>query len=666
MTWTLPSPDATTTDANDGIDAAAWRIRAFELKLLELFSQGQLTGTVHTSVGQEYCATALHPHLRIGTDAFFGTHRAHGHYLAHGGPPEALLAELMGRRGALCLGRGGTQNLCHDRFFSTGIQGGNALLATGYAWALKLAATGGIAVAQIGDGTLGEGALYESFTFAALLHAPVLFLLEYNGWAQSTDVTTTTPGDLLARAAGFGLAACRLSDEDPDALFDQLGPVVESVRGGTPHLVIVDTRRLMAHSKGDDDRAPELLDRLWSDDPLSRRTDLGAAEDRARREVDELVERVKGLPALLADPSGAYPPLLEPLSSSDLHSELSEGRRYGRVTDELNAALHQLLGDRTDTIVVGEDLSDPYGGAFKVTRGLSTAFPDRVFSTPIAEAAIVGASNGLALAGMRPIAEIMFSDFVTLAADQLVNFAAKFHYMYGGQVTCPLTVRIVSGGRRGYGPTHSQSLESMFFGVPGLRVVALSQRHDPGRLLHHAVADDDGPTVFVENKALYSLPPAHELPLDLEISVCPPVAERYPPLSYRAAREAPPDVTLVTYGGMTLLCEEAMRQLIAAEELRFDYVILTQLWPLDVTEVLASVGRSRRLVVVEESVATFGIGAAVVAAVAQQTSAGFACTTVGAEAVPIPSLRNLEDQALPSVDSIIDGIRSVAGLEPSA
>ena len=210
----------------------AVRIRVFETKLLELFQGGSLSGTVHTCIGQEFCAAALHPHLRKGVDAFFATHRGHGHYLAYGGPEDALLAELMGRAGALCLGRGGTQNLCFRRFFSAGIQGGSAPIATGYAWAMKRRREGAIAVAQIGDGTLGEGTLYEAFTFAALLGAPVLFLLEYNGWAQSTDVRTTTPGDVLQRASGFGLEVDWIKDDDPDQLYEHLGRVVSKVRRG--------------------------------------------------------------------------------------------------------------------------------------------------------------------------------------------------------------------------------------------------------------------------------------------------------------------------------------------------------------------------------------------------------------------------------------------------
>ena len=138
--------------------------------------------------------------------------------------------------------------------------------------------------------------------------------------------------------------------------------------------------------------------------------------------------------------------------------------------------------------MLGEDILDPYGGAFKVTQGLSTRFPDRVFTTPISEAAIVGMSVGLALRGLHPIAEIMFGDFVALAADQIVNHAAKYPAMYNGQVQVPLVMRTPMGGGRGYGPTHSQSLERLFFGIPHLKLVAPSHAHDPGALLEAAVA----------------------------------------------------------------------------------------------------------------------------------------------------------------------------------
>src|SRR5205807_2606331 len=142
--------------------------------------------------------------------------------------------------------------------------------AVGYAWAMQRRGEGAVAVAQIGDGTLGEGTLYEAFTFAALLRAPVLFLLEHNGWAQSTDTNTTTPGDLLQRAAGFGLEAHWTTDTNPAALCEHLDKVVTAVRQGRPFLQVIETRRLLAHSKGDDNRPQELVERLWKTDPLAR------------------------------------------------------------------------------------------------------------------------------------------------------------------------------------------------------------------------------------------------------------------------------------------------------------------------------------------------------------------------------------------------------------
>jgi 2-oxoisovalerate dehydrogenase E1 component len=655
--------DTGVTDLDDGTRAALY-IRAFEQELLELFKQGLLAGTVHTCIGQEWAAAALHPHLRVGVDAFFATHRGHGHYLAHNGPPADFLAELMGRSGALCMGRGGTQNLHFERFFSAGIQGGATPIAVGFAWAAREAGTDAVAVAQIGDGTLGEGTLYEAMNFAGWLAAPVLFLLEVNGWAQSTDTSRTTPGDVLLRAEGFGLRTSRVADTDPDALSRHLAQVVADVRDGCPHLVVVDTRRLMAHSKGDDDRPAELIERLWREDPISRLLERSAAarswSAAAAAQVQEMGRSVADRPKLPHLPASALPVPASTVSSKELHAELTvPAGGYQRVTDELNSAFHAMMAENSDVVLIGEDLLDPYGGAFKVSKGLSTRFPAQILSTPIAEAAITGLANGMALAGLRPVVEIMFADFVTLATDQLINFAAKFHYMYGERTTTPLTVRLVSGGGRGYGPTHSQSLETLFCGVPGLRVVALSQRHNPGELLRRVVIDDDGPVVFVENKLLYSQRPHAAAPIDLEPADVMTGGGNLPALCYRSRASAQADVTLVTYGGMTVGCETAMRELIESDELTFDYVVLTQLWPLDVSKVVDSVRRTRRLVVVEENVADYGVSSAVVSAVAEQVPHGFASRRVGAVPVPLPSARHLEDAVLPSAAAVATAIKEI-------
>ena len=176
------------------------------------------------------------------------------------------------------------------------------------------------------------------------------------------------------------------------------------------------------------------------------------------------------------------------------------------VLDSLNAGLHRALAADERVHLLGEDILDPYGGAFKVTKGLSTAFPDRVLTTPVSEAGIVGLATGMALRGLRPIVEIMFGDFTTLVVDQVVNHAAKFRSMYNQQVRVPLVIRTPMGGRRGYGATHSQSLEKLFLGVPGLRVLAPTAMADPGALLADAVLGTEDPVLFVEHKILYLSP----------------------------------------------------------------------------------------------------------------------------------------------------------------
>lgn len=328
----------------------------------------------------------------------------------------------------------------------------------------------------------------------------------------------------------------------------------------------------------------------------------------------------------------------------------------------LRDALHTLLADDPRTLVLGEDILDPYGGAFKVTQGLSSRFPERVLTTPISEAAIVGVSVGLALRGRRPIAEIMFGDFVALAADQLINHAAKYAAMYNGQVSVPLVVRTPMGGGRGYGPTHSQSLERLFLGIPHLTVLAPSHVHDAGGLLQMAAAEE-GPVLFVENKLLY--PQALLLAV---LTALPdggvlrraqtPDRNGYPVVSLRNFTDAaPPDVTVITYGGMSRLLVEVMARL-AGEEVRVLACLPASISPLDPAPLAAAAGESGRLLIVEESQAAFGWGAEVAAQVqaALGSQSALAVRRLGAQPTVIPAAKALEEQVLVSAATIEAGI----------
>ena len=635
-------------------------IRAFEERLLQLFSGGGVAGTVHTCLGQELMAVALSRHLNVERDALFATHRGHGHYLATGGPADALLAELLGRQGALCGGRGGTQHLRRARFFSTGVQGEAAALATGFAWALRQKGEPGIAVAVLGDGTLGEGALYEALGFAAWQDLPVLFFLEYNGWAMSTEAKAVERGDLAKRSEGFGVPFARTSDQDPVALTAHLRDVVERVRAGHPFFQVVDTRRLGAHSKGDDTRPASVIEQLRREDPLSRwiaeQPSIAASYADAQVAVQGLVREVEARAPLDPAPGSAWPRPPGAWASAALAArEISSNGEF--MVDRVRAALGDLLDHDRHAVLLGEDIADPYGGAFRATRGLSTRFPHQLASTPISESAIAGVATGLALGGVTAVAELMFADFATLAADPLVNFAAKLHYTYG-QPRCPLVVRLASGGGRGYGPTHSQSLETIFLGVPGLRVVSLSARHEPGALLA-AILDGGTPTVLVEHKQVYADAPRPEPPLDCKLHSVSASGGDLPPLVYLPADGRAGDVTLVTHGGMLDVAEIAMRELLVADELRFELVVLTQLWPLLCDEIAASVARTGRLCVLEESPAAYGVGAAVIAAVAESARKPFQARAVGAVPVPIPSVRSLEERVLPNPALLVQSIRQL-------
>ena len=170
----------------------------------------------------------------------------------------------------------------------------------------------------------------------------------------------------------------------------------------------------------------------------------------------------------------------------------------------LRKGLRKAMDDFPNTVLIGEDIVDPYGGAFKVTKGLSSKFPDRVISTPISESAIIGLSTGLAIRGYQPVTEIMFGDFLTLCADQIINSATKFFSMFNGKVRVPLLIRTPVGGIRGYGPTHSQSIEKIFFGIPGLIIISPSIVHNPGKIVYQIIKKKiPSPVLFLEDKSDY-------------------------------------------------------------------------------------------------------------------------------------------------------------------
>jgi pyruvate/2-oxoglutarate/acetoin dehydrogenase E1 component len=264
----------------------------------------------------------------------------------------------------------------------------------------------------------------------------------------------------------------------------------------------------------------------------------------------------------------------------------------------------------------------------------------------------------MALRGLRPVVEIMFGDFLTLAADQLINHAAKFRWMYNDQVRLPLVVRTPMGGRRGYGPTHSQTLEKLFMGVPGLRVLAASTLVDPGELLCGAILAGEDPTLFVENKLLYRLPVtagATQGEMDLQ------VGEGPAPACTAVIRGAPsPGLTLAAYGYAAELALQAMQTLAFEHEVFCELVTPSQLAPFDNTPLVESVRRTGRLLVVEEGARTLGWGAEVLACCAEALGPRLRrAGRLAARDLPIPAAESLEEAVLPGVEDLIREAQSM-------
>jgi TPP-dependent pyruvate/acetoin dehydrogenase alpha subunit len=267
-------------------------IRQFETRLLELFSEGKLFGTTHTYVGQEAVAVSAIHHLNPG-DVVFSNHRCHGHYLAKEDDPKGLLGEIMGREVGVCAGRGGSQHLCRNNFFSNGIQGGYLPNALGMAFAEKYRQSGNIVVAFIGDGTLGEGTVYETMNLAALWQVPLLIVIENNRYAQTTAIEQNLAGAIIDRPRAFGLAAGEVESNDVSVLFPMFAKAIHIMRETQqPYVQVVHTYRLNAHSKGDDFRNEEEINH-WREqkDPLGYFSTHLSSEERQQIETD-IAERL--------------------------------------------------------------------------------------------------------------------------------------------------------------------------------------------------------------------------------------------------------------------------------------------------------------------------------------------------------------------------------------
>lgn len=642
---------------NDDLTFSKWRtdilvaylIRKVELKFLELFSSSRISGTVHTCVGQELSGVAISKYLIEG-DWITSNHRCHGHYIARTNDWRGLVDELLGDRHGVSSGIGSSQHLYKDNFISNGTQGSLLPVATGIAHSEKIRESGVIAVSFIGEGTLGEGVTYEAFNLSSIFSAPQLFVCENNYYSQTTEQASAIAGDILARPAAFGIQTFKTNTWDLNDLFETSKSAVEYVRTNKkPAFLKIDTYRLLAHSKGDDDRDPVEVDRFSRLDALNiieAKSIFKDERDSIDLEIDEYVEgKLKNIE--LIDYTSYKKDELPRKQSSSFSNVNNELRT---LVSALNEAYRKQLAEH-DAFFIGEDIADPYGGAFKITKGFQDIKSENILSTSISEAGLVGFAIGLDLSGRSVFAEIMFGDFIVNAMDQIINNCSKFHHMYGKQFSSSVKIRTPMGGRRGYGPTHSQSLEKFVLGIDNLSVVATTSLADPNPLIKD-VMELKCPAIIIENKTDYGSYLYQPKP-GLELNK---VGRKLSTLLL-SPKTVQPDITVVAYGYIARLFADNYERIFEETDLIYELVCPQLLHPLPSSHIERSLKKTKRLLVLEETTEGFGWADGVVSHFAQN-SVNNDYLVLSSDPVPIPSNRHTEEHNLLSVNEIISSVKA--------
>jgi 2-oxoisovalerate dehydrogenase E1 component len=638
-------------------------IRGFEQRVAVLYREGEVPGFVHLSIGQE--GTAVGACWPLGpADVITSTHRGHGHCLAKGLDPLGMFAELMGKDQGTNRGRGGSMHIADPTlgiFGANGIVAAGLPIAVGAATAADLRADGTVAVAFFGDGASAQGTFHEAMNLAAVWKLPVIFFCENNGYAEFSPASAQHAASLERRAAGYGIDYFAVDGNDVTATATLMQAVVSAARsGGGPTVVEAATYRWHGHYEGDPQRyrsADEVQEWAARDPLLMHERQLqtaGVSDDEIKTlessvtdELDQAVVAARRLanpePATLTDfVVRARPPRAEPPFPAD-------DAPVFRTMDAIRSALEiELAGDER-VFVAGIDVGAG-GNVFGLTRGLADRFGGRVRDTPISESAIIGLGVGAAMAGMRPVVEMMYLDFLGVCFDQLLNQAAKLPFMTGGAAEMALTVRTQFGAGRSSGSQHSQSLEVLLAHIPGLSVVMPSTPASTYGLLRAAIQDPN-PVIFIENRLLYGMKGPQ------------PPADYILPIGKSAVVRAGTHVTVVSISRMV---HEALAaaEVMADEGISVEVIDLRSAAPLDVVPILESVHKTSRLLIAHEAVVPFGIGAEIAATVARE---GFwdldaPIERIGAAATPPPYSPDLERAWLPDRENIAAAIRRLVAV----
>ena len=635
-------------------------VRESDRREAVLLRQGR--GFFHVSCAGHEALSVLTRHL-TPEDYLFPYYRDKAVVHARGVGMTEIARCFFARAAASSAGRNMPSHLSSralNVFSVTTPTGAQCLPAVGAAWGLKHRREPGVVLCLIGDAATRQGEFYEALCLAVQDQLPVLFVVEDNHYGISTPTRRYNP-----RALGMlnPEVVLDIDGRDAAALFRDGRTLIDGVRqGGGPRVLWCDLDRLDSHTSSDDHRLyrpAEELERMAARDPIRLLSDaliragvmteaqwgetrLRVAEE-VRREYDcAASEPLSSAPAeaeshLYGLSPASYPPPPPPPSAGP-----------ATMVEAVRATLRAALQGSGTALLYGEDVEDPKGGVFGLTRGLSTDFPGRVTNSPLAEATIVGAAVGLAAAGCLPIFELQFIDFMAPAFNQLVSQVANLRWRTRGDWSCPMVLYAPYGAYLpGGGMWHSQSGEGWFAHMPGLRVAVPSTPADAAGLFWAAVHDPD-PSLILLPKHL------------LRVRSAPQPAAAVP-FGRAFVRQEGRDVSLISWGNCVGLCQEAALRL-ASEGVSAEVIDLRTLVPCDWETVAASLAKTGRLVVVQEDTRTCGFGQAVVAEMVTRTERFYTLSAppqlVTRGDVPVPFSPALELALLPDVPSVVAAARA--------
>ena len=634
-----------------------YKIRYTETSLINLFKKGLVSGTVHTCVGQEYTGVFISKYLNEN-DFIFSNHRGHGHYLSHTNDINGLISEILSKVDGASTGYGGSQHLINNNFLSNGIQGGLMSVASGHALAQAKSNSGNISVIFIGDGTLGEGAVYEAMNIMSLWNTPVLVVLEDNEIAQSNPSTNSISGSIKARPEAFGIKYLNSDVWDIKDLDEKCKTAVDFVKNkNKPVFLHLKCARINAHSKGDDNRSDLLVENLINIDLLNIaiKQQIISSDDLKKIENDIKIVIEKCLISKTLSEVNKHEIFLN--NETNFSEGIKDDSKLTQA-EKINTSLKEFLKKNKDRIIIGEDIEDfpdgtekQYGGAFKITKGLSKEFQNQVKNTPISEYSITGLAIGYALKKIPIIVEIMFGDFATLIVDQLIQNASKFKTMYGKDIDLPFLLRTPMGGRRGYGPTHSQSVEKLFFGFQGLRVLALNPFSNPSKVIENVFEGEyRTPTILIENKILYTLSEP-EIPSYYTRKVS---EEKFrnniiSPINKDA------DLVIFCYGYSATVAIEVIYKLFIEYEILAEVFIPEMISPLNLSGIEDVVDNKKLLVCIEEGLEYGSVSSQLISILSEQKKLP-PNTKIFSNNTIIPASKLAEDNLMTDADSIVEYI----------